>query len=191
MSHGEHLDLQDCTVICELMALDTELSQFHYLCIEQGPFFKFFFDEFTTDAHRTGLQQRLPALPGCQPHVSHYGRYYWKPNIEKKQILAIHDFFVKFEVQWKDLFSKFGAQYYAPEAEASVLSPWTVLNEQLMNFAKNICTICSQLTDAPDSFRTDSRPETKYRVTVMQPELARASLDTLLQSLVQLSDRTV
>jgi hypothetical protein len=189
MTSNESLDLRNGTVICALMALDTELSQFHYLCMEQGPFFKFFFDEFTTDAHRKALQQTLPALPGCAPHVSHYGRYYWKPQIEKKQILAIHGLFSKFQQKWQELYAHFNVKFYYPQAEPSVLSPWTLLNEQLVNFSTNICAICSQLANTSDPFHEASGPEHKYRVTVIEPNLPRASLDTLLQSLGQLYEK--
>jgi hypothetical protein len=98
------LDLNNTDVICQLMALDTDLREFYYLCLEQGPFFKLIFDEFVTDAHRKGLQQKQPGLRGCPPHVSHFVRDYWKPQIEKSQILDIQKSFTKFQVEWHTLF---------------------------------------------------------------------------------------
>jgi hypothetical protein len=85
------LDLNNTDVICQLMALDTDLREFYYLCLEQGPFFKLIFDEFVTDAHTKRLQQAPAGLPACRPHVSHFGRDYWRPQIEKSQILEIRN----------------------------------------------------------------------------------------------------
>ena len=195
MTRYRSLDLNDTNVICALMALDTDMSQFHYLCLEQGPLFKLIFDEFVTDAHRKGLQQKQAGMPGCPPHVSHFGRDYWKPQIEKTQITAIQTLFTKFQVKWHELFSKFNANFYFPRAEPSVPSPWTRLNSELMNLATNICTICSKITGAKDMFLTSNHevPEApqapdipKYRVMYRRPK--RAALDALLLSLAQLSD---
>jgi len=195
MTNYRSLDLTDPTVICELIALDTDMTQFHYLCQEQGPFFKLIFDEFVTDAHRKSLQQKQPGMPGCPPHVSHFGRDYWKPQIEKTQITAIQTLFTKFQVKWHELFSKFNANFYFPRAEPSVPSPWTRLNSELMNLATNICTICSKITGAKDMFLASNHevPEApqapdipKYRVMYRRPK--RAALDALLLSLAQLSD---
>ena len=186
MTRFRSLDLNDTDVICELVALDTDMSQFHYLCLEQGPLFKLIFDEFVTDAHRKGLQQKQPGLPGCPPHVSHFGREYWKPQIEKSQISAIQTLFTKFQVQWHELFSKFNAKFYFPRAEPSVPSPWTRLNSELMNLATNICAICSKLTGAQDMFIASSRDVPAF--TVVDRTRRQPPLDALLQSLYQLSE---
>jgi hypothetical protein len=170
------LDLQNHNVISALVALDTDLAQFYYLCTEQGPFFKLFFDEFTTEAHRKGLQQKPAGLPGCPPHVSHYGRDYWKPQIEKQQISAIRELFAKFQVLWTKLYEDYQPKFYDPPAP-SVSSPWTTLNDQFLKFTQNICAICDQLTSTPDF----SAPAVS--------ELRQNSLNSLLQSLVELSDR--
>lgn len=170
------LDLQNHNVISALVALDTDLAQFYYLCTEQGPFFKLFFDEFTTEAHRKGLQQKPAGLPGCPPHVSHYERDYWKPQIEKQQISAIRELFAKFKVLWTQLYNNYQPKFYDPPAP-SVTSPWTTLNDQFLKFTQNICAICDQLTTTPDF----SAPAVS--------ELRQNSLNSLLQSLVELSDR--
>ena len=125
MTRYRSLDLQNGSVICALMALDAELCEFHYLCAELGPFFKFFFDEFTTDAHRKGLhRERMPGClavqDGIPAHVSHYGRDYWKPQIEKKQILAIQELFTKFRVKWHELYSHFNAKFYFPQTVCDI-----------------------------------------------------------------------
>ena len=180
MTRYRSLDLQNGSVICALVALDAELCEFHYLCAELGPFFKFFFDEFTTDAYRKGLhRERMPGClavqEGIPAHVSHYGRDYWKPQIEKKQILAIQELFIKFKVKWHELYSHFNAKFYFPQTEPSVTSPWTVLNTQFMNLATNICAICSQLTNTQDLFLAVSDSEPKYTVTVIRPTVPSVS----------------
>ena len=182
---AKSLDLNDSDVICTLMALDTDLREFHYLCLEQGPFFKLIFNEIVTDAHRKGLQQAPAGMPGCPPHVSHYGREYWKPQIEKSQISEIQKLFTKFQVQWHELFSRFNATFYVPRAEPSVPSPWTALNTQLMTLATNICAICAKLTDAPDSFPAAADEVSKFTVAYREPR--RRTLGALLASLAQLS----
>ena len=193
MTNYRSLDLNDPTVICELVALDTDMTQFHYLCLEQGPFFKMIFNEFVTDAHRKALQQQQPGMPGCPPHVSHLNRDYWKESIEKSQILAIHNLLQKFQVKWHELFSKFNAQFYFPRAEPSVPSPWTLLNTQFMQLATNICAICSKLTDAKDLFLAEPPPEPHFKVTEKPPERKpfrrrREQLDPILDALAQLSE---
>ena len=193
MTNYRSLDLNDPTVICELVALDTDMTQFHYLCLEQGPFFKMIFNEFVTDAHRKGLQQKQPGMPGCPPHVSHLNRDYWKESIEKSQILVIHNLFQKFQVKWHELFSKFNAQFYFPRAEPSVPSPWTRLNIQFMQLATNICAICTKLTDAKDLLLAEPPPEPHFKVTEKPPERKpfrrrREQLDPLLDALAQLSE---
>ena len=186
MTRFRSLDLNDTDVICELVALDTDMSQFHYLCLEQGPLFKLIFDEFVTDAHRKGLQQKQPGLPGCPPHVSHFGREYWKPQIEKSQISAIQTLFTKFQVQWHELFSKFNAKFYFPRTEPSVPSPWTLLNTQFMNLTTNICAICSKLTGAKDMFLASCHEVPQF--SVIDRSAPPAPVDALLQSLYQLSE---
>ena len=186
MTKYRSLDLNDTNVICAFMALDTDLREFHYLCLEQGLLFKLIFDEFVTDAYRNDLQQKVPGMPGCPPHVSYFGREYWKPQIEKSQISAIQTLFTKFQVQWHELFSKFNAKFYFPRAEPSVPSPWTRLNSELMNLATNICAICAKLTGAKDMFLASSPDIPAFAVvdrTRRQPPL-----DALLQSLYQLSE---
>ena len=168
------LDLNDTTVIYALTALDTDLKEFHYKCMELGPFFKLFFHEFTTDAHRKGLLQEKPKggfgfYADFPAHVSHNAREYWKPQIEQSQILAIHSLFSQFQVQWRELYSHFNGKFYSPQADASVPSPWTPLNTEFVKLATNICAICSQLTDAPD----EELP--RNRVTVMLGSLAQLS----------------
>ena len=185
MTRFRSLDLNDSDVICELMALDTELLQFHYLCLEQGPLFKLIFGEFVTDAPRKALQQQ-PQQTGIPPRASHFGRDYWKPQIEKSQISAIHTLFVKFQVQWHELFSKFNAKFYFPRAEPSLPTPWTALNTQLMTLATNICAICSKLTASPDMFLASQHEVQKYTVIDRTPR--RPRLDALLQALAQLSE---
>ena len=127
-----------------------------------------------------------PGLPGCPPHVSHFGREYWKPQIEKSQISAIQTLFTKFQVQWHELFSKFNAKFYFPRAEPSVPSPWTRLNSELMNLATNICAICAKLTGAQDMFLASSRDVPAF--TVVDRTRRQPPLDALLQSLYQLSE---
>jgi hypothetical protein len=192
MTKFRSLDLNDTDVICKLMALDTDMSQFHYLCLEQGPLFKLIFDEFVTDAHRKGLQQKQAGMPGCPPHVSHFGRDYWKPQIEKSQVNVIQTLFTKFQVKWHELFSKFNADFYFPRAEPTLPSPWTRLNSELMNLATNICTICSKLTGAKDMFLASDHevpnPDDGPKFTVTYRKPARAPLDALLLSLYQLSE---
>ena len=183
MTRFRSLDLNDTDVICELVALDTDMLQFHYLCLEQGPFFKLIFDEFVTDAPRKALQRQQPGWSGCPPRVSHFGREYWKPQIEKSQISAIQTLFTKFQVQWHELFSKFNAKFYFPRAEPSVPSPWTRLNSELMNLATNICAICAKLTGAQDMFLASSRDVPAFTVIDRG-----APVDALLQSLYQLSE---
>ena len=185
MTRYRSLDLTDTNVICALMALDTDLREFHYLCMEQGPLFKLIFDEFVTDAHRKGLQQKQPGMPGCPPHVSHMARVYWKPQIEKSQICTIQTLFIKFQVQWHELFSKFNAKFYFPRAEPSLPTPWTALNTQLMTLATNICAICSKLTGSPDMFLASQHEVQKYTVI---DRTRRAPLEALLQALAQLSE---
>jgi hypothetical protein len=179
------LDLNNTDVICQLMALDTDLREFYYLCLEQGPFFKLIFDEFVTDAHTKRLQQAPAGLPACRPHVSHFGRDYWRPQIEKSQILDIQKSFTKFQVEWHTLFSRFNAKFYFPQAP-SVPSPWTRLNSDLMNLATNICTICSKLSNAKDMFLASNHEVPKFTVTPRRP--VRRLGDELLQSLYQLSE---
>ena len=188
MTRYRSLDLNDTNVICKLVALDTDMSQFHYLCLEQGPLFKLIFDEFVTDAHRKGLQQKQPGMPGCPPHVSHIARVYWKPQIEKSQISAIQTLFTKFQVQWHELFSKFNAKFYFPRAEPSVPSPWTRLNNELMTLATNICAICLQLTGDKDMFLVSPHEVPQYTVIDRERERKRQRLDDLMQSLAQLSE---
>ena len=185
MTRYRSLDLNDTNVICKLVALDTDMSQFHYLCLEQGPLFKLIFDEFVTDAHRKGLQQKQPGMPGCPPHVSHIARVYWKPQIEKSQITAIQTLFTKFQVQWHELFSKFNAKFYFPRAEPSLPTPWTALNTQLMTLATSICAICSKLGNSKDMFLAASDDIPQY--TVIDRTRPRRPLDALLLSLAQLS----
>ena len=187
MTRYRSLDLTDTNVICALMALDTDLREFHYLCMEQGPLFKLIFDEFVTDAHRKGLQHKVPGMPGCPPHVSHFGREYWTPQIEKSQICTIQTLFIKFQVQWHELFSKFNAKFYFPRAEPSVPSPWTLLNTQFMNLATNICAICSKLAQMQDKFLASSDEISKFSVTVIRPNAPGERVDALLHSLAQLS----
>lgn len=184
MTRFRSLDLNDSDVICELMALDTELLQFHYLCLEQGPLFKLIFGEFVTDAPRKALQQQ-PQQTGIPPRASHFGRDYWKPQIEKSQISAIHTLFVKFQVQWHELFSKFNAKFYFPRAEPSLPTPWTALNTQLMTLATSICAICSKLGNSKDMFLAASDDIPQY--TVIDRTRPRRPLDALLLSLAQLS----
>ena len=184
MTNYRSLDLNDTGVICTLMALDTDLREFYYLCLEQGPFFKLIFDEFVTDAHTKRLQQAPVGLPVCRAHVSHFARDYWKPQIEKSQISEIHKAFTKFQVEWHTLFSQFNAKFYFPQPAESVPSPWTALNAPLMTLATNICTICTKLTSSQDMFLASSQEVPKYTVTY---RTRRAPLDALLLSLAQLS----
>lgn len=186
MTRFRSLDLNDTDVICELVALDTDMLQFHYLCLEQGPFFKLIFDEFVTDAPRKALQQQQPVQTVCPPRVSHFAREYWKRTIEKSQISEIQKLFTKFQIEWHTLFSKFNAKFYFPQAEQSVPSPWTLLNTQLMNLATNICAICSKLTGAQDMFLASSRDVPAF--TVVDHTRRQPPLDALLQSLYQLSE---
>jgi hypothetical protein len=186
MTKYRSLDLNDADVICTLMALDTDLREFHYLCLEQGPFFKLIFSEFVTDAHRKGLQQEHPGMPGCPAHVSHFAREYWKESIEKSQILAIQNHFTKFQVKWHEQFSQYNANFYFPRAEPSVPSPWTRLNTQLMTLATNVCSICAKLTDAPDMFLASSPDIPAF--TVVDRTRRQPPLDALLRSLAQLSE---
>lgn len=186
MTRYRSLDLNDTDVMCALMALDTDLREFYYLCLEQGPFFKLIFDEFVTDAHNKRLQRAPAGLPACRPHVSHFGRDYWRPQIEKSKISEIHNVFTKFQVEWHTLFSRFNAKFYFPQPEESVPSPWTALNEPLMTLATNICTICHKLTSAKDMFLA-SDPEVP-QFTVIDRERKRPRLDALLHSLAQLSE---
>jgi hypothetical protein len=179
------LDLNNTDVICQLMALDTDLREFYYLCLEQGPFFKLIFDEFVTDKHTKRLQQAPAGLPACRPHISHFGRDYWRPQIEKSQILDIQKSFTKFQVEWHTLFSRFNAKFYFPQAP-SVPSPWTRLNSDLMNLATNICTICSKLSNAKDMFLASNHEVPKFTFTPRRPVRRRG--DELLQSLYQLSE---
>ena len=188
MTRYRSLDLNDTNVICELMALDTEMLQFHYLCLEQGPLFKLIFDEFVTDAPRKALQQQQPLQTGCPPRVSHFGRDYWKRQIEKSQISEIQKLFTKFQVEWHRLFSQFNAKFYFPQPAESVPSPWTALNAPLMTLATNICTICTELTGAKDMFLASSHEVPQFTVTVVRPDAPGAPLDALLQSLYQLSE---
>jgi len=184
MTRYRSLDLEDHAVVCALSALDTDLRQFNYVCIEQGPFFKLFFEEFVSDAPRTALQQKPPGLPGCPPHVSHCGRQFWKPQIEKAQILAIYKLFVKFRVQWQELFSRHSPNYYFPAAASTVQSPWTLLDAQLLDLASNICATCRELTDAPDDFLAEPRPTARFGADPRR----QAHFGELLHSLAQLSE---
>jgi hypothetical protein len=186
MTRYRSLDLSDTKVICALMALDTDLREFYYLCLEQGPFFKLIFDEFVTDAHSKRLQQAPAGLPVCRAHVSHFGRDYWKPQIEKSQVAEIQKVFTKFQVEWHTLFSRFNAKFYFPEAGPSVPSPWTALNAPLMTLATNICTMCSELTGAQDMFLASNHEVPQFTVTDRNPK--RRRLDALLLSLYQLSE---
>jgi hypothetical protein len=192
MTRYRSLDLSDTKVICALMALDTDLREFYYLCLEQGPFFKLIFDEFVTDAHSKRLQQAPAGLPACRAHVSHFGRDYWKPQIEKSQVTAIQTLFTKFQVEWHTLFSRFNAKFYFPQAAESVPSPWTALNAPLMTLATNICTICSELTGAQDMFLATNHdvpnPDEVAKFTVTYRKPTRAPVDALLQSLYKLSE---
>jgi hypothetical protein len=185
MTRYRSVDLNDTNVICAIMTLDTDLREFHYLCQEQGPFFKLIFDEFVTDAHMKGLHQKVSGMSGCPPHVSHFVRDYWKPQIEKSQISEIQKLFTKFQIEWHTLFSQFNAKFYFPETEESVPSPWTVLNAPLMTLVTNICAVCSKLTGAKDMFLASYPEVPKY--TVIDRTLPRRPLDALLQSLTQLS----
>ncbi len=124
-------------------------------------------------------------MPGCPAHVSHFARDYWKESIEKSQVLAIHNFFQKFQVKWHEQFSQCNAQFYFPRAELSVPSPWTRLNTQLMGLATNVCTLCRKLTDAPDLFLAAPDAVSKFSLTYREPK--RHRLDALLASLAQLS----
>jgi hypothetical protein len=184
MTNFRSLDLNDTDVICKLMALDTDLREFYYLCLEQGPFFKLIFDEFVTDAHTKRLQQAPAGLPACRPHTSHFARDYWKPQIEKSQISDIQKTFTKFQVEWHTLFSRFNAKFYFPQPAESVPSPWTALNAPLMTLATNICSICSKLTGAKDMFLASNHEVPTFTVTYREP--ARRVGD-LLHSLAQLS----
>lgn len=176
MPRDQPLDLNDPTVICALTALDTDLKEFHYKCMELGPFFKMLFDEFATDAHRKGLlQEKLKGALGFPAHVSHHAREYWKPQIQKSQVLAIHELFSNFQQQWRELYSHFNATFYAPQAAASVPSPWTCLNTEFVKLATNICAMCLQLTGAPDEALTGSEPVPRSRVTFMLRSLAQLS----------------
>jgi hypothetical protein len=186
MTHYRSLDLSDTKVICALMALDTDLREFYYLCLEQGTFFQFIFSEFVNDAHSKRLQQAPTGLPACRAHVSHFGRDYWKPQIEKTQITAIQTLFTKFQVEWHTLFSRFNSHFYFPQAAESVPSPWTALNTPLMNLATNICTMCSELNGAQDMFLTSNHEVPQFTVTPRNPK--RQRLDALLLLLDQLSE---
>jgi hypothetical protein len=187
MTNYRSLDLSNTKVMCTLMALDTDLREFYYLCLEQGPFFKLIFDEFVTDAHSKRLQQAPVGLPACRPHTSHFARDYWKPQIEKSQISDIQKIFTKFQVEWHTLFSRFNAKFYFPKAAESVPSPWTALNAPLMTLATNICTICSELTGAQDMFLATNHdvpnPDEVAKFTVTYRKPARAPLDALLLSM--------
>ena len=185
MTNYRSLDLNDTKVMCALMALDTDLREFYYLCLEQGPFFKLIFDEFVTDAHSKRLQQAPAGLPACRPHVSHFCRDYWKPQIEKSQVSEIQKVFTKFQIEWHTLFSQFNAKFYFPRAADSVPSPWTALNAPLMTLATNICTMCSELTGAKDMFLSSSHDVPKFTVV---PRNKRPRIDELLLSLYQLSE---
>jgi hypothetical protein len=188
MARFRSLDLSDTKVIIALMALDTDLREFYYLCLEQGTFFKLIFDEFVTDAHSKRLQQAPAGLPACRAHVSHFGRDYWKPQIEKSQIADIQKSFTKFQVEWHTLFSRFNSHFYFPQAAESVPSPWTALNTPLMNLATNICTMCSELTGAQDMFLASNHEVPQFTVTVTDRNPKRRKLDALLLSLAQLSE---
>ena len=184
MTNYRSLDLSNTKVMCTLMALDTDLREFYYLCLEQGPFFKLIFDEFVTDAHSKRLQQAPVGLPACRPHTSHFCRDYWKPQIEKSQISDIQKIFTKFQVEWHTLFSRFNAKFYFPKAAESVPSPWTALNAPLMTLATNICTICSELTGAKDMFLAANHDVPSFTVTYREPS---RRVGDLLHSLAQLS----
>lgn len=184
MTKYRSLDLQDGAVICALTALDTDLNQFHALCMEQGPFFKVFFSEFATDAHRKGLHQSLPRQPA---HVSHHMREYWRPQIEKKQILAIRELFTKFQAQWREMCA-FHTKKFFPAAEASTASALTTLNTQFTDLATNICAICSEITDTKDLFLPGSVLEPEYTVTVIHGNARGVSVNNMLHSLLDLSD---
>jgi hypothetical protein len=184
MTRYRSLDLSDTDVMCQLMALDTDLREFYYLCLEQGPFFQLIFNEFVTDAHSKRLQQAPAGLPACRPHVSHFGRDYWKPQIEKTQISEIQKLFTKFQVEWHTLFSRFNAKFYFPKAAESVPSPWTALNAPLMTLATNICTICSELTGAKDMFLAANHDVPSFTVTYREPS---RRVGDLLHSLANLS----
>ena len=184
MTKYRSLNLQDGAVICALTALDTDLNQFHALCMEQGPFFRVFFDEFATDAHRKGLLQNLPRRPA---HVSHHMREYWRPQIEKKQILAIRELFTRFQAQWREMCA-FHAKKFFPAAEAATASPLTTLNTQFTDLATNICAICSAITDTKDLFLPGSVLEPEYTVTVIHGNSEIACVSTMLHSLLDLCD---
>jgi hypothetical protein len=155
-----YIDLNKEDVIHALIALDTELSSLHRLCMEQGPFFKCIFEEISSDALRQGLKQNLPRQPANQ---SHSERSYWKPQITHTQIETIKCTIGTFKVQWEDFYTRYQVDKFIPKPHWDhTQSPVTLIDIQFGEFNTNIIEICNYLT-APhkETYDTTSTPPYK------------------------------
>ena len=145
---GPYIDMNRDETVHALMALDTELSQLHRLCLEQGPFFKALFEEVCSDAQRQGLKQKLPRQPENQ---SHFERGYWKPAISHGQIKAIYQTVDAFWAEWDVFYEAHQRERFKPEASLHTVSPVSLLDDEIRSLAGNIKKICRYLTSDTDT----------------------------------------
>lgn len=178
------LNLKNTHNILALMALDTELNQLHRLCIEQGPFFKFLFEEVASDALRQGLKQRIPRQPANE---SHFERSYWKPTITDRQIETIDYTISNFLERWTQVYNRFQMDIFHPRPDdVHALSPLSIMNTEIFKLSHNIIAICRDLTTSTDAKGTWERAAAPPGQG--ETQTANCELSNLLAQLTQTDD---